>query len=150
MLHLEQKVGTTVQNPEADFKVLFLDDNGTLTLKDSVGTIETLYTAEQAASVAATRPLVYKALLTQTSTNAPVATVVENTLEDDLVWAYSAEGVYTGTLTGAFTNNHTLLILNSNTVAAVRTSADVITLTGASNGLLTGTTFIIEVYPQLA
>lgn len=150
MLHLEQKVETTVQNPEADFKVLFLDDNGILTLKDSVGTIETLYTAEQAASVAAMLPLTYKALLTQSSTDAPVATVIKNDLAGEIVWAYSAEGVYTATLTGAFTNNHTILILNSNTVAAVRTSADVITLTGASNGLLTGTTFIIEVYPQLA
>jgi hypothetical protein len=43
----------------------------------------------------------YKALLTQTGTNAPVATVLENTL-GNLVWARSSSGIYTATLTGAF------------------------------------------------
>lgn len=43
----------------------------------------------------------YLALLTQSGTDAPVVTVVSNTL-GDIVWTYSSEGTYLGTLTGAF------------------------------------------------
>ena len=49
---------------------------------------------------------VYTALLTQTGTDAPVATVLENTL-GDIVWAYHAEGYYSATSVGLFTNNKT-------------------------------------------
>lgn len=52
----------------------------------------------------------YVALLTQTSTNAPVATVVSNTLSGTPVWSYTAQGVYTVTLTGAFTANKTVIV----------------------------------------
>lgn len=44
---------------------------------------------------------IYKAILTQTSTNDPVATVFENTL-GNIVWTRDSAGAYTGTLTGAF------------------------------------------------
>jgi hypothetical protein len=44
---------------------------------------------------------VYTALLTQTGINAPVATVLENTL-GSIVWGYAQSGGYTGTLIGAF------------------------------------------------
>jgi hypothetical protein len=47
-------------------------------------------------------PLVYKATLTQTGTNAPVATVLENTLGGTLVWTRYDQGSYYGTLSGAF------------------------------------------------
>ena len=50
---------------------------------------------------------VYTALLTQSGTNAPVATVLENTLGGDIVWSYCTEGVYNGELLGAFTINKT-------------------------------------------
>lgn len=39
---------------------------------------------------------VYRALLTQTGTNAPVATVLENTLGFDVIWSYQSPGVYFG------------------------------------------------------
>jgi len=45
---------------------------------------------------------VYRALLTQTGTDAPVATVLENTLGGDVVWTRDTVGIYIGTLTGAF------------------------------------------------
>ena len=45
---------------------------------------------------------VYRALLTQTGTDAPVATVLENTLGGTPVWERSTFGTYTLTLTGAF------------------------------------------------
>lgn len=50
---------------------------------------------------------VYTALLTQTGTDAPVATVLENTLGGTVVWSYEDVGVYKGTLIGAFTANKT-------------------------------------------
>jgi len=50
---------------------------------------------------------VYTALLTQTSTNAPVATVLENTLGGTLVWSYSSAGDYYGTLSGVFLETKT-------------------------------------------
>lgn len=50
---------------------------------------------------------VYRALLTQTNTDAPVATVLENTLGGEVVWSYNVPGVYLGVLTGAFTANKT-------------------------------------------
>ena len=48
---------------------------------------------------------VYRALLTQTNTDAPVATVLENTLGGDVVWTYNAEGTYIGTLADAFSTS---------------------------------------------
>lgn len=45
---------------------------------------------------------VYKALLTQEGTSAPVATVLENTLGGPIVWTRLNTGGYLGTLTGAF------------------------------------------------
>ena len=50
---------------------------------------------------------VYTALLTQSGTNAPVATVLENTLGGDIVWSYYTVGIYNGELLGAFTINKT-------------------------------------------
>jgi hypothetical protein len=45
---------------------------------------------------------VYKALLTQTGTDAPVATVLENTLSGTPVWSYDGVGLYYLTLSGEF------------------------------------------------
>ena len=50
---------------------------------------------------------VYTALLTQSGTNAPVATVLENTLGGDVVWTRGAVGYYIATSVGLFTNNKT-------------------------------------------
>ena len=51
--------------------------------------------------------LVYTALLTQSGTDAPVATVLENTLGGTVVWSRDASGIYVATLSGAFTANKT-------------------------------------------
>lgn len=51
---------------------------------------------------------VYTALLTQTGTNAPVATVLENTI-GNIIWTRQELGVYVGTLNGAFIQNKTYL-----------------------------------------
>lgn len=105
--------------------------------------------------------LSYVALLTQTGTDAPVATVLENTISGSIVWTYTAEGVYTGTLTGAFTENKTYLNINpigdsasgyicgvtrtgSNTVLV--TTSSVATLLGADS-VLDNISIEIRVYP---
>ncbi len=51
--------------------------------------------------------LVYTALLSQSDTDAPVATVLENTLGGTVVWSWEGGGEYIGTLAGAFTENKT-------------------------------------------
>jgi hypothetical protein len=48
---------------------------------------------------------VYTALLTQTGTDAPVATVLENTLGGAPAWSYDSVGYYKLTLTNAFNGN---------------------------------------------
>ena len=57
---------------------------------------------------------VYTALLTQTGTNAPVATVLENTLGGDIVWSRNSEGDYSLTLTGAFILDKTYYTIHNN------------------------------------
>lgn len=52
--------------------------------------------------------LVYTALLTQSGTDAPVATVLQNTLGGTVVWTRNGVGDYTGTLTGAFLAGKTI------------------------------------------
>ncbi|OGI93532.1 hypothetical protein A3A03_02290 [Candidatus Nomurabacteria bacterium RIFCSPLOWO2_01_FULL_40_18] len=57
---------------------------------------------------------VYRALLTQSGTDAPVATVLENTLGGTVVWLRDGVGYYYGTLTGAFPEGKTLVISSAN------------------------------------
>lgn len=52
---------------------------------------------------------VYTALLTQTGTDAPLATVLENTLGGTVVWTRQSPGRYIGTLAGAFTVDKTFI-----------------------------------------
>jgi hypothetical protein len=52
---------------------------------------------------------VYRALVTQTGTAAPVATVLENTLGGTPTWARTGVGNYTITLTGKFTVGKTIV-----------------------------------------
>ena len=102
----------------------------------------------------------YRALVTQSSTSAPTATVLENSLGAAVVWARSNTGVYTATLAGAFSSNKTFIMISgvAGTVAAqrdafaVRTSADVVTVsTGnagvAADAVLSATPIEILVYP---
>lgn len=45
---------------------------------------------------------VYTALMTQSGTSAPTATVLQNTLGGTVVWSYVGVGYYQATLTGGF------------------------------------------------
>ena len=56
---------------------------------------------------------VYTALLTQSGTDAPVVTVLENTLGEILVWSYSSNGTYGTTINDSLINNTYLSITNN-------------------------------------
>lgn len=100
---------------------------------------------------------VYTALITQSGTNAPTVKVLENTLPAGaIVWAYSAPGIYTGTLVGAFTADKTFAGIQQNQVDRAlvigRTSADVVTIVTSDysgteqNGSMTDASIEIRVY----
>lgn len=70
---------------------------------------------------------VYRALITQSSTNDPVVVVLENTLGAPVVWAYDSVGTYFGTLAGAFPVDKVFSILSqrcSNSIAEVGRNGD--------------------------
>ncbi len=99
----KERIAITVPNPDANEKTIFNDAaDGLLKTKDSSGVVETLATTE---GIAATEPKVYVALLTQSGTDAPVATVLKNTLGGTIVWTRDSAGIYFGTLVGAFAGN---------------------------------------------
>jgi hypothetical protein len=102
---------------------------------------------------------IYRALLTQSGTSAPVATVLENTFGAPLVWSYANVGDYNVTLAAAFPNANTFArggpgILTLKQSVMSRTDANVVNLktysniTGpAANDLLTASPVEIVQYP---
>ena len=76
------------------------------------GWLTNAMTVEDLAAQLAPAPAykVYTALLTQTGTDAPVATVLENTLGGTPVWYRNDVGSYIIELIGAFTTNKTIII----------------------------------------
>jgi hypothetical protein len=103
----------------------------------------------------------YVALLTQSGTDAPVATVLENSLGGTVVWTYVDVGEYYGTLSGAFPAAKTICSINNPSPAAANTAGtitadafgdyvDVFTLNNAfaqSNEQLYNTSIVLTVYP---
>ncbi len=67
-------------------------------------------TVEDLAAQIAPQPAykVYTALLTQSGTDAPVATVLENTLGGEVVWSRVGVGIYSAILANAFTADNTI------------------------------------------
>lgn len=55
-------------------------------------------------------PTIYKAIITQTGTAAPVATILENTLKTNVIWTRDAVGAYSGTLEGGEFNASTFVL----------------------------------------
>lgn len=96
--------------------------------------------------------LVYNAWLSQTGTNAPVVTVLRNTI-GDLVWTRGSAGEYFGTLTGAFGegNNTTVMLTNGDGVGAQaivggKTDANSVYILSTVDGILTGASLEIKIY----
>jgi len=73
------------------------------------GTRQVVASSTGILSAGSAQPLEYVALITQSGTNAPVATVLKNTLGGTIVWTRALAGVYTGTLAGAFTTSKTVI-----------------------------------------
>jgi hypothetical protein len=92
---------------------------------------------------------VYTALLTQSGTSAPVATVLENTLGGTVSWSYVSIGNYKATLTGAFTINKTSFFLTNGASTALsifRSSSDQIIIYAPTDGNINSATLEIRVY----
>jgi hypothetical protein len=100
-----------------------------------------------------------KLLVSQTSTGAPTATVIENTTGVTPVFARSSAGVYTLTMTGAFTVNKTFIpvprqvLSTGNECTVARTTADVVSIQSfatsgptSTDGLLSATPIEIQIY----
>lgn len=97
----------------------------------------------------------YCVLLSQTGTAAPTVVTLQNTI-GTIVWARTSQGLYTGTLVGAFTVDKTFLLfqggvqLGSSTdviSAFTRTSANVVTLsTNGSDDVILKSSIEIRVY----
>lgn len=127
-----------------------LTDNRTVSFPDASGTV---------ALVETVRPYkVYTALLSQSGTNAPTATVLENTLAGTVVWTRADIGNFTATLTGAFPSNKVVVfITNQPTGGAAdnfkggRATNDTITVittngTSSTDSLLSNSSIEIRVY----
>lgn len=103
--------------------------------------------------------IVYGALLSQESADAPVATPVNSAAGNYLggiVWTRDIEGIYTGTLAAAFPANKTLcfIISNNGNKMSIDRGGDNIVIVSTYNasdvladGQLVFTTVKIEVYP---
>lgn len=103
---------------------------------------------------------VYSALLSQSGTSAPVATVLQNTI-GSIVWSRAAEGHYAATLAGAFTEGKTMIFVCPNTISQLGTIADanaslntvILKIIDTSDsfapvdGRMVGTSIEIRVYP---
>lgn len=92
MITFKERAANKINTPDADEKTLFLDTDGNLKLKDQSGDLGYITISE---TLPAPRPKVYKALLSQQGTNAPVAIVLENTLGSPIEWQRINVGQYT-------------------------------------------------------
>jgi len=100
---------------------------------------------------------VYRALLTQTGTDAPVATVLENTLGGTPLFGYTGVGEYTVTLVGGFPANKVAIEFgppSSGFVKSWRSTDDLLLIetrrfsdSSLIESGLTDTLFTVLVYP---
>ena len=89
-----------------EFKINNLSGTGTRTVvADASGNLSAV------ASVDSRPYKVYTALLSQSGTNAPVATVLENTLGGTVVWSRGSVGLYIGTLDNGFSSTLSKVII---------------------------------------
>jgi hypothetical protein len=105
-------IGTTT---DSGYK---LDVNGNVKATSFIksgGTSSQFLMADGSISTGTAAYKVYTALLTQTGTNAPTATVLENTLGGTVVWTRSGVGAYIGTLSNAFTSEKTAVFCTKDT-----------------------------------
>lgn len=113
----------TLSNPTEEDILIGTDKNSSDETKNfSIGSIVNL--VENGG-----RPYnVYTALLTQTGTNAPVATVLENTLGATITWSYVGVGQYYATASSAvFTASKTTGILSNSSSTGINAFVNIST-----------------------
>ena len=98
----------------------------------------------------------YTALMSQTGTAAPVATVLGLNEVGAIVWTRNSAGVYTGTLTGAFVSNKTFLYIKTGVSGAIEAKLDLVDVNSVvinsyasgtlTDSTLTNTSLEIRVY----
>jgi len=137
------QLGTSSNENTAVIRADNINTNSVYQLPNSSGTIALQETVKPYK--------VYTALLSQTGTNAPTATVLENTLGGTIVWTRNSTGLYTGTLAGVFTANKTWTSITSTATGtvtgAVSTSVDTVTVaTSSLDSALTNSAIEIRVY----
>lgn len=133
---------------------------GVPSLRAMKGTGVRRLTADANGVVSATKiePLVYKALITQSGTNAPTAKILENTLGFTPVYNYDSVGAYFINPTGVLSDPDKVAILMQNpdpTSGIVGTRHDGLQLNiyttnsslAKTNGILLDSLIRIEVYP---
>lgn len=118
-------------NSGADSRIVLCDSNSETKATIVVDTAFASMDAIIEAAGGGASYLVYTALLSQSDTDAPTATVLENTLGGTVVWTRDEEGVYIGTLAGAFTAEKTWCSVTGDGdspfgAAAVRTTDDTV------------------------
>lgn len=94
---------------------------------------------------------VYTALLTQTGTSAPVATVLENTLGGTVTWSRTVPGGYFATLSNAFTTDKTTVLItngstNGNYIHGAAVSTTNVNIIAPNDGQIDRATIEIRVY----
>lgn len=159
-----------------DGTLAFGTEGGTITMDDTNITADPysglgiVYANDNSATIAANdrsipdvgtvkliaRPyLIYTALISQSGSSAPTATILENTLGGTPTLSRVIEGVYNITLTGAFLADKTWYVINphSNTIVGglelKRVSDDILRITTASGGddELSADPIEIRIYP---
>jgi hypothetical protein len=116
------KINFTIDEVEySDILIADIDFDGvTMTAQADFKTnIETMFPG--LAGGAAAGYLSYVALLSQTGTDAPVATVLVNTLGGTVVWTRDSAGFYIATLSGAFPLAKTYLLINQGATSNLNT-----------------------------
>lgn len=129
------------------------------TVTASPATVSTELVTKGQLDAAISPSLIYKALLTQSGTSAPTATVLENTLGGTVTFGYISTGVYTVNCTSCFASNKTFVLMNSgvngayvNGINLSTTSQFFINTTSNTTGSAAdsgnnATAFEIRVYP---
>lgn len=95
-------------NHQEAFDDITLNIGDTYTVKDD----NTIYTKKDAVHNLPDYK-VYTAIISQTGTSDPTVNVLKNNLGGDIEWTRAGQGFYRGTLSGAFTNNKTFLLIGT-------------------------------------
>lgn len=148
---------------QPDINLLNLKENASnksdsFTVSSSTTYASTKALVDGLSSVSVVKPFIYKAIITQTGTSDPVATVIYSNYVGSIVWTRTGVGNYRATLTGAFPAAKTFVMTGTPTngtnysIGVLRGSDDYIFMDSFTNGVLTdGTinnqTVSFEVYP---